>query len=139
MGVDVVFKARPFTPLPSPAYRELRAAFHEAFPDDMPEETARFPAMRWDEFEPVPTIEVISTARYYGPGYERGHWPNIKEMGDWLAIRLGELAELRYGGDSADEWECLRPWGEVRSENDALWDEHGNEPYDAFWRNRGYG
>ena len=124
MGVDSVFKARPFTVMSAPAYRELRDAFHAAFPDELSDADGhRWPHMCWDDCEPEPTIEVVCMERYYGPGYERGHWPDIKKMGDWLAVRLGELAELRYGGDSADEWEGLRQWGKVRGENDALWAE----------------
>jgi len=86
MGVDVVFKARPFTVISSDAYRELRQAFHETFPDDMPEESHRYPDLLWDEYERVPTIEVRSLSRYYGPGYERGQWPNIKTMGSRVRL-----------------------------------------------------
>ena len=123
MGIDVVFKARPFVPLPDADYEELRDAFFEALPDPYPPDPGRFPDMRWDGCEPEPTIEVASLDRLFSPDYPRGYWPNIRAMGDWLAVHLGELAELRYGGDSADEWECLTQWGKVRPELEALWHE----------------
>lgn len=137
MGVDVVIKARLHQPPMGPeAFDDLQRAFRERYPADdyYSDKDYRNPDLGFDEYEPAQTIEVSTFWRYYGKGYERGPWPEIKEMGDWLAMMLGETAEVRYGGDSADEWEYLTPWPEVRTENDAHYEAVGHEPYRAMFR-----
>lgn len=135
MGVDIVFKARPHVPFTAEQFDALRAKLHDAWPDeDADPEYGRDPDLEWDPYEDAPTMEVNHWWRYYGVGYERGDWPDIKRLGDWLAVELGELAELRYGGDSDDSWEALRPWGKIRDQLQAHWDAHGNEPYRAAFR-----
>lgn len=51
-----------------------------------------------------PRVEVATLARYYGPGYERGYWPDI-----YGAIRVLQAAfpeaKVYYGGDSSDDGE----------------------------------
>ena len=140
MGVDVVLKARSFAePMNEPDFHELRAAFREKWPKDEFSDFGDhfYPDLGFDKYEPVQTIEVKTLWRYYGIGYERGPWPEIKEQGDWLAVRLGERYEVRYGGDSADEWEYLQPWTDARKEIDVHYETHGHEPYRAFFqRNR---
>lgn len=138
MGVDVVLKARLHEPpMDADAFDELQMAFRERWPCDpiwdKPGDP-RYPDLGFDEYEPVQTIEVKTLDRYYGVGYERGPWPEIREMGDWLALALGETAEVRYGGDTADEWEFLTAWPEVRKENDAHYEAVGHEPYRAIFR-----
>ena len=130
MGVDVEIKARPVGPtgLAEPL-DTLREKFRATFAVEHDFDERRYPDLAWDDYDPVPTLEVRTLMRYYGPGYERGHWPDIKAMGDWLANTLGDSAEVRYGGDSADEWDELTPWPEARAECEAHWQAHANEPY----------
>lgn len=127
MGVDVVFKVRPDPALTPKEYEALRQRFYEAYPDETEGAYHRFPSMEWDKYEPKPTIEVQCLDRFYGIGYERGHWPVIRELGNWLDVNVP--GELRYGGDHADEWEYLTTWSTVVIDLDRHWDEHGNEPY----------
>lgn len=128
MGIDVVFKVRPRERMDRTIFDELRAKFYEAHPDPQAKELGyRYPSMEWDPYEDAPTIEVSSLDRYYGPGYERGHWPQIAPLGDWLAANID--GEVRYGGDDAGEWAALQDWTTARAECQALWDSVGNEPY----------
>lgn len=139
MGVDVVLKARLREGvIDAETFETLRSAFREKWPKDefMDFGDHFYPDLGFDEYEPVQTIEVKTLWRYYGKGYERGPWPDIREMGDWLATMLGETAEVRYGGDTADEWEFLTPWPDARAENDPWWAEHETRPYHEFM-NRG--
>lgn len=139
MGVDVVMKARfREPPMSGEAFDDLRRAFAVRWPPDeyYSDKDHRYPDLGFDEYEPVQTIEVKTLSRYYGKGYERGHWPEIREMGDWLMTTLGETAEVRYGGDTASEWEYLTPWPQVRAENEAHWEQFGNEPYRAYFKDR---
>ena len=136
MGIDAVFKARTSVPTTPEQFSTLSAALAERFPDRSV--GRQFPHLTFDEFEPVQTLEIVTLHRYYGPGYERGHWPDLREVGDWLVDAVGERGEVRYGGDSAGEWEHLRPWDEVRSENDPHWETYGNKPYLDFMNRRGW-
>lgn len=45
-------------------------------------------------------IEVHLSGRYYGEGYERGNWPVIKSIVEWLRIRI-PYGTIYYGGDSS--------------------------------------
>lgn len=49
-------------------------------------------------------LEITGLARYYGPGYERGHWPNL-----YAAIRAVRALfpghRVTYGGDGSQPWE----------------------------------
>jgi hypothetical protein len=133
VGADVTMKARPFGPMTADEFDDLRSRFIEVMPVEFELEDVRYPDLRWNEYEPVPTIEVATCRRYYSPGYERGHWPDIKAMGDWLALNLGERAELRYGSDYSYEWEYLSsPWADARTENDLWWEQFENRPYREF-------
>jgi len=136
MGIDVEFKARPFDPMTDVEFEDLRARFLEAMPLDVNFGDRRYPDLRWDKYDRIPTIEVATLERYYGPGYERGRWPAIKAMGDWLAVNLGERAELRYGSDVAYEWEQLTQWATARAECDSHWEQYENRPYREFFQRR---
>lgn len=129
MGVDVEMKARLREPLTADEFEDLRDNFRETFPDQYAVEGARYPDLVLRDLEPgVLVLETLH--RFYGIGYERGHWPEIQRIGDWLAVRLGERAELRYGSDSGyTDWASLTPWAEARAENAAHWEAQGNEPY----------
>lgn len=131
MGIDVVFKARPHERMDATTFEALRYLLHVEFPDELAGVGWRFPDMAWDVYEDAPTIEVSSADRYYGVDYERGHWPQIEALGDWLAEAFDGVAELRYGGDHADDWCYLVPWATARAELRPHWDRVGNEPYRA--------
>lgn len=133
MGVDVVFKVKPSWVMSPDEFETIRERFHEKYPDDFGgRETYRYPDLKWSEDEgELNTVEVGSLDRYYGVDYERGNWPHIREMGEWISEHIP--GELRYGGDSAWEWEFLRPWPQERDRLDKHWAEHGNEPYRRSW------
>lgn len=134
MGINVEFHARPFGIFTDDEVAEIREAFIAEMPFDFETNGRRYPDFGWDEYTDEPTLSVRTLHRYYGIGYERGDWPFIRRMGDWLALHLGERAELRYGGDCDDGWDELRPWAEVRSELDAHWQRYQKEPYRAYFR-----
>lgn len=136
MGVDVTFKVRPHERMTREQFDDVQSAFYKEFPDPHPEDGHghRWPSMEWDPYEDAPTIEIDSLDRYYGVGYERGPWEQIKAMGDWLAATFGETAEVRYGGDSNDDWDFLAPWSEERKKLDAHFAEVGHEPYERGFR-----
>lgn len=48
------------------------------------------------------TYRVQLFGRYYGPGYERGDWPNLYAILRWLQLNLPENSSIWYGGDSDD-------------------------------------
>lgn len=57
----------------------------------------------WRDF---PRVEVYTLSRYYGPGYERGHWPAI--YGAILTLQAAfPSAPVYYGGDSTDDGELV--------------------------------
>lgn len=45
-------------------------------------------------------IRVHLWSRYYAPGYERGDWPTIRQVAEWLDFRFPG-GEVWYGGDSS--------------------------------------
>jgi hypothetical protein len=55
------------------------------------------PAIVADDDEQL--IRVHMHHRYYGPGYERGPWPEIRATAEWLEMRFAGH-EVWYGGDS---------------------------------------
>lgn len=70
-------------------------------------------------------ISVNTWARYYGPGYERGDFPFIIMLCEYLAAVFPN-GDVYYGGDSGYR---LAPWDDV---NEELWDHFtssGRRPY----------
>lgn len=49
-----------------------------------------------------PRVTVDTMARYYGPGYERGPWPDIYGAIRTLQAAFPE-AKVFYGGDTSDD------------------------------------
>ena len=65
---------------------------------------------------------VTSLLRYFGPGYERGWWPHLREMivdAELAASFLLPDATVYYGGDCGDATAEVTP--ELLAELDALW------------------
>ena len=58
-----------------------------------------------------PVVDAVTLTRWYGPGYERGHWPTI-----YTAIRILQHCfpgcDIHYGSD-AQELENIPAIGEV--------------------------
>ncbi len=67
--------------------------------------------------------------RYYGPGYERGPWPEIRRCIDWLMAATE--GEGRYCSDALtyERGEAPILTRDDLDEIQRHWDEHGNEPY----------
>lgn len=141
MGVDVEMKVRTHRPLTDGELNDVRSKFIERFPEVEweTERGDRYPDLERDEWAAGGQVVALRTLqRFYGAGYERGHWPTIREMGDFLAVVFGETGEVRYGGDCGDtDWEALQPWADARAECEPLWEEFGNEPYRAYFRRFG--
>lgn len=47
-------------------------------------------------------IELDTGSRYYGPGYERGHWPTIAAAILCMRVAFGGR-DVYYGGDTTDD------------------------------------
>ncbi len=76
--------------------------------------------------ETVGIYQVELNSPYYGPDYERGYWPQIAAVLEFLRRRLPE-AKVWYGRDDGD-------WvKQVTDESlNAMWDhwaENGGRPY----------
>lgn len=129
MGVDVEMKVRLSVPVSDEAFADVSRRFRDAFPAIM-EGSDRGGAWRYPELVRRGDEVALSTVhRYYGEGYERGDWPDIRRMGDWLAVAFGELGELRYGGDVDPEYESLEPWASARATIESHWRRVGHLPY----------
>lgn len=130
MGVDVEMKVRTNSPLDDAELAQVKADFRARFPvtHSLPDR-AEWPSIDRDRYEDgVLTLSLMD--RYYGPGYERGDWPGIKQCGDWLMLYFGETAEVRYGSDAGEtDFDWLQSWPEVRQENDEHYAKLGHLPY----------
>lgn len=72
-------------------------------------------------------IRVNLWGRYYGRGYERGNWPELCMIMQWLERRIPG-SEVWYGGDSSGV--CLEHFdADKRREVTNHWIDHGREPY----------
>jgi hypothetical protein len=110
MGIDVVIYFR------SDGAPDLE----ESLPKDFTVRSGR------PESHPDATHMIDTTARYYGPGYERGPWPDICAV-LMLLHACPQVSTVWYGGDSSDDQPVFTPEDVVRL---SLWYmEHGNRPY----------
>ena len=84
----------------------------------------------WDLPEHLPhattVLRLHTETPYYGPGYERGHWPDIGAILEflWRRVRNGQVWYGRDDGHTVSEV--------TRESLDALWShwaEHGGRPY----------
>lgn len=126
MGVDVTFAVRTAERMTDEEFARVQADFYAAFPDT--ETPHQFPSFERDDEEPN-AVEIQSLDRYYGPAYSRGFWPQIRAMGDWLVLRFGEAAGVRYGGDYSRGWNELPDYLPQRAENEEHWNTLGHAPY----------
>lgn len=77
------------------------------------------------------THEVDTYSRYYGKGYERGHWPAICAV--LLELHAHEDVErVWYGGDSSDEVEVCTP--ETVLELSRHYMDFGERPYRLYFQ-----
>lgn len=97
MGIDAVIKA--VGPVTDDQLAEANARVTEWIRHGLWAEPGNTALERyaWED----DTIEVTSWWRYYGPGYERGPWPDIyrciRAVQAWLP-----QCRVYYGGDSSD-------------------------------------
>lgn len=134
MGVDVVLMALTHKRLTDAALAALHVEYRErwAYPGDDYEGVFRERYAENDADDRI--IEVHTLARYYGENYERGDWPTIKEVADWLTVRLGEMAEVRYGPDSLGFWDEITRWVDQRDTIEAHWQKCGHLPYRQYFK-----
>ncbi len=135
MPVDAYIFATSGGSVLEPTLRALNAHFAREFRADTfhdePDALAQVPPAEYD-FLPdhLPRAACVLQVRlmgaYYGPGYERGWWPEIAAVLEFLRRQLPN-SQVWYGRDDGD-W--VR---EVTAESlDALWDhwaKHGGRPY----------
>lgn len=88
----------------------------------------------WEEdsyIDRLPQLGTILVAnvlhRHYGIGYERGPFPIIAAICEWLQRRVGDVY---VGGDCGVG---VRLWTDQREELWAHWTEHGGRPYFREW------
>lgn len=117
MGVDAEMFVRTRTKVTEANLREWHYAFGSAFHDHLwafgthdnkvPETLYLFPVEVWEQDgddiipeEGETFLRLRPTSRYYGPGYERGDFPTLKAMAEFLEVLIPE-SEIWYGGDSS--------------------------------------
>lgn len=75
----------------------------------------------------IVAVTIGHPCRYFGPLYERGHWPDIRRDGNELRRLVPRTLPMSYGHD------CLppsagMPWVAVYlDEIDALWARHTSD------------
>lgn len=77
---------------------------------------------------------VNTMMRYYGPGYERGAWPIISGICEWLLLQP-RVVDVWYGGDCNGR---VMVYKEIKAE---LWEhfaQHGHLPYLFYGRGATY-
>lgn len=141
MGVDVelfVWTARELSDrdILDLSYRAVEALGRDLFWLDVEEKRHAFvresdpgySLASWDSGRGT-LIKLNSLARYYGPGYERGPFPEFFMLWQWLRINL-EGCVIWYGGDCSDMLERLT---EAR-EHEILvhWATKGHQPYRGY-------
>lgn len=78
-------------------------------------------------------IKVNLYGRYYGVGYERGSWPNLKACIDWLQCRI-PVGQVWYGGDSSGMTAKACTTSYI-SELQSHWANNGRRPYTRYASN----
>ncbi len=71
-------------------------------------------------------VEACVCDRYYGDGYERGHWPRLFAIIKWMSLNFTD-GVVHYGSDLNDD---IQPIDDASL--DMLWRHwaaHGNTPY----------
>lgn len=65
---------------------------------------------------------VMTISRYFSADYPRGHWPTLRDFGDFLANMFG-VGRVYYWGDSCwiSEVDTPTPWTQDRPELEAAW------------------
>lgn len=49
-------------------------------------------------------VDISTTSRYYGPGYERGDWSFLRSIIEWMLMNMPEGSTVYYGGDSDEQY-----------------------------------
>lgn len=76
--------------------------------------------------------EVNIFMRYYGPGYERGYWPDIYATLFWLQNRFPK-SKIYYYGDSGGEESEKLVTSELIINNFQHWIKYGHDPYRRYF------
>lgn len=135
MGVDVTLMARTAEPLTDDELAALSAEYAAKFDTTPPDYEFKWWRIEREKYDnDGGRILDVSCGgyRYYGEHYERGPWPQIKAAADWLTVRLGETAEVRYGTDSLGFWDEIQPWVDQRDAIEAHWQRVGHHPYRMY-------
>jgi hypothetical protein len=76
--------------------------------------------------------EINCLDRYYGPGYERGSWPRIREAIDRLR-KAPNVKAVWYCSDYCDGESAPLVTDKLLAEYDAHYEAVGNEPYNRVF------
>ena len=113
MGVDAVLEFETFQPLDSAALSDLRHRIGDAFGDTLlicRESRAKTGPISQHAIEPCGEnrYEVNLFCRFYDIGYERGPWPELAGVIEWLRRQL-IVSRIFYGGDCDDVLKEVTP------------------------------
>jgi hypothetical protein len=75
-------------------------------------------------------IQAHLYSRYYSPNYERGNWPLIRSVAEWMESHLE--GTVWYGGDSSGV--LAEPLDSDRRDSlNAYFIQHGHDPYTEYF------
>lgn len=149
MGVDCTMYVLPATPLSDKERKRLSGELNSRVPhffwithkgergyEPEYEGHALMPATDQYDAEycgfvdaPEGLLRINTMSRYYGPGYERGHWPSIKLVGELLDALLPGC-KVWYGGDSGGTLDLFT--AEVREDIHLHFIHKGHTPYRGY-------
>jgi len=121
MGVDAEFYVRTVEPMTDADMEALQAALREMRGNDW--------YRVYRSFDDERVVECRDGTRFYAPEYARGPWDELRATGDWLMLRFGETAEVRYGGDCDWSWDSALSWPDARKRGDEHWASSGHRTY----------
>ena len=124
MGVDATMYVIPRNPQTFETVRKLSGDLVEAFGSQylLIDKYSECPQHAL-ELDFTGQVNVNLSGRYYGIGYERGNWPILKGIAEFLDCRLGEVF---YGGDNSED---LNSFKEIEPAITNHFNRHGHTPY----------
>lgn len=125
MGVDCEIGFDSAVPLTERQVANLNGRLREAMGCG---ETSRLKIRLPQEYEEGRQYVVENEWRFYGPGYERGPWPQIRAVIAWLGANVN--GPIYYGGDCDDAIPRFGPANMAHV--DAHWTKHGHMPYNTY-------
>jgi hypothetical protein len=124
MGIDTTIKIKTKAKIADDILRDLNYRFMEL--GMIHYGNSPISLSQYSQFPDGYCYKIDSLERYYGIGYERGHWPNILMSLKWLKHNIPDSI-IYYGGD---DWEGDDEFtDEVEKEITNHWLNNGGLPY----------